>query len=183
MHQRMLKLQQQAAVPSSSSSGSGSEKTAADSAAPAAAVNVPLERKPSLDAAPAGAGSTDQDSSKQQQQLKQQSQQNTKPLEQQAAAKQEQQQCRQHDVQSTVVQDQCSSYVYNAAQQHAAAHQVAAEHQTLQLQRALAAGSRPGDLGDKGLTFLAVVLSVAIAAVLLKKVMTAMSGYRLFVDM
>ncbi|KAF6254292.1 ubiquitin-conjugating enzyme/RWD-like protein [Scenedesmus sp. NREL 46B-D3] len=45
-----------------------------------------------------------------------------------------------------------------------------------------AVGSRPGELpGDRGLTFLAVVLSVAIAAMLLKKVMTAMSGYRLLV--
>ncbi|WIA18651.1 hypothetical protein OEZ85_003356 [Tetradesmus obliquus] len=45
-----------------------------------------------------------------------------------------------------------------------------------------AVGSRPGELpADRGLTFLAVVLSVAIAAMLLKKVMTAMGGYRLLV--
>jgi hypothetical protein len=56
------------------------------------------------------------------------------------------------------------------------------QQQLLHLQRGRApswAGDSPA--GDRGLTFLAVVLAVAIAGMLFKKVMTAMAGYRLMV--
>lgn len=188
MHERMLELQQQAAT--SSSSRSPAKAADADLAAPVAPQTpaaAPLVRAPSTDVVPRDANGHDQDSSKCQQQ--------DQAASGKAAAKPPQQRPKQQGAASSDLHN--SSKDSNAQPPSAASPGGAAAvmqqqqppaaviQQLEQLQRAgiVAAGSRPGDLGDRGLTFLAVVLSVAIAAMLLKKVMTAVGGYRLYVDL
>eukprot|EP00878_Enallax_costatus_P014571 GHUV01015242.1.p1 GENE.GHUV01015242.1~~GHUV01015242.1.p1 ORF type:complete len:233 (+),score=129.87 GHUV01015242.1:172-870(+) len=189
MHQRMLELQQQAAAASSSSNSK--ESATADAAAPVAPATpaaVPLVRTVSSDTCADAAYSSDQDSSKQHQQRKLAQQQHKQPTCTQPSLKQDQQQQQQVIAGSSTLDSHKA--VQDAAKQASSApaavpQAAVANQQHLQLQHAavLAAGSRPSDMGDKGLAFLAVVLSVAIAAMLLKKVMTAMGGYGLFVEM
>lgn len=183
MHQRMLELQQQAATSSSSNNSKnpaeGDEAASVAPGSPTVSAAQQLPRTVSPDVCPDGG---DQDSSRQQQQ-KQAQQQHKQPGGTFTALKQDQQVQQKPTVFSGTAGDvlQEPSSASTTAQQGAGVNQ-----QQLQFQRAalLAAGSRPNDLGDKGLAFLAVVLSVAIAAVLLKKVMTAMNGgYELFVEM
>lgn len=185
MHQRMLELQQQAPASSSSSSSPSKVKEAAPAGPPTSAV-APLGRTVSIDATPTGARDSDQDTNKQQQVQQQQEVLQPQVVQQgQQPAPEVQQQQTSSSVQVSPSSNSNSSMQSVTKQPAAVQYQQASPPNQLQLQRAamVAAGSRPGDLGDKGLTFLALVLSVAIAAMLLKKVMTAMGGYRLFVEM
>eukprot|EP00879_Flechtneria_rotunda_P009371 GHRR01009811.1.p1 GENE.GHRR01009811.1~~GHRR01009811.1.p1 ORF type:complete len:303 (+),score=158.60 GHRR01009811.1:678-1586(+) len=73
-------------------------------------------------------------------------------------------------------------YVPDMAITAAGAAAVVAGRQLHAARASVAGNSQIGELpSDRGLTFLIVVLSVAIAAVLLKKVMTAMGHYRIMV--
>lgn len=202
MHQLMLELQQQAAAKNSSSSSSPSRAKETAPAGPAAPAAVVLGRSASIDAAPTGLGSSDQDSQKRLQPQQQSLQQlQLQPRSQQVSTTgeskqfQQQQQAESASLQDTLGQNltittsSSSSSLQDYPKRPAAAvspqQQPSVISSQLQLQPSamVAAGSRPGDLGDRGLTFLAVVLSVVIAAMLLKKVMSAMGGYRLLMEM
>lgn len=199
MHQRMLELQQEAAASSNVAGQTAAQPTAAAAAG---------ADRPVTSATSAAAGS-DEDNSKQQGvqhqaalQLQQQQPEHdaydsdTAPVQDNhrgaardtAAKKPAATAAAGAPIQATPAPATAAAAAGVPAHASVAAAAAAAvpalAAQQMQLVRAGAAvgSSRPGELpGDRGLTFLIVVLSVAIAAMLLKKVMTAMVGYRIMV--
>lgn len=191
MHARMLELQRAAAAAGSSSSGGAKQGSPAAAAAASAATAVAAAGSaaapadPDADAVPSGRDSAASD------------QRSSTPLSSKQAlppgspdtagsdtssSDQQQRQAPQLPASSGAASPQPLAAPVSAPTAHVQMHAAPALLQ--QQQRLLAAtqGSLPGDMaGDRGLTFLVVVLSVAIVAMLFRKVMTAMSGYRLMV--
>jgi len=199
MHTRFMELQQSLAAAAASSSGSNGSSPAKATPAAAAVRDVQSPSRASVDqgvagaaaaaaAAAAGAAVASPDSSKQQEQqpvfsLQQQQQQRVSQVSLGGSSDQLPPLLRSTNSGSNGGSNSPPAATAGAApvgQQQQQQQQVVAAMQQQQVMAAAALG--PGAVsdmpGDRGLTFLIVVLSVAIVAMLLKKVVVAFGDIR-----